>query len=103
MFAPGRGDERHGGPRANGIVPISGDLDRQQNLRTLAPVARGAGPFQGARDVRTANLRAALTRGGSLPQPTVEPGLMEAARSACPAEARVSGRAFAAIAQARRR
>src|SRR5260370_18188338 len=59
--------------RAEGIVPVTGDLDRPETLERLAGLAQDVAHFapppgSGTRDTRTANLVRALAKGGSLPQ-----------------------------------
>lgn len=64
---------RHALLRAEGIVPVAGDLDRPETLDRLAGLAQDVvhfapPPGSGTRDARTANLIRALAKGGSLPQ-----------------------------------
>lgn len=59
--------------RAEGVIPVTGDLDRPQTLARLAGLAHDVvhfapPPGAGTRDLRTANLVRALAKGGSLPQ-----------------------------------
>lgn len=59
--------------RAEGAIPVAGDLDRPETLDRLAGLARDVvhfapPPGTGTRDLRTANLIRALAKGGSLPQ-----------------------------------
>lgn len=59
--------------RAEGVVPVSGDLDHPQTLVRIAGLAQdivhlAPPPGSGARDTRTINLIRALAKGGSLPQ-----------------------------------
>ena len=59
--------------RAQGVVPIVGDLDDPASLAGLAGIAHDVlhtapPPQRGARDTRTAHLIAALAKGKSLPQ-----------------------------------
>ena len=64
---------RIAGLRADGIMPVVGDLDHPESLARLAGLAQDvvhlAPPAaSGMRDVRTSNLIRALAKGGSLPQ-----------------------------------
>jgi nucleoside-diphosphate-sugar epimerase len=59
--------------RRLGVMPIAGDLDRPDTLRSLAGVAEvvlhsAPPPGEGNRDTRTAHLIAALARAENLPQ-----------------------------------
>ncbi len=59
--------------RAEGVVPVPGDLDHPETLLRIAGLAQDVvhlAPPQdsGNRDARTANLIRALAKGGSLPQ-----------------------------------
>ena len=59
--------------RAEGIMPVSGDLDHPQTLVRIAGLAQDVvhlapPPGSGIRDTRTVNLIRALAKGGSLPQ-----------------------------------
>lgn len=59
--------------RAQGVLPLSGDLDAPASLRRLGGLADAVLHFappqrQGTRDMRTRHLLAALARGKSLPQ-----------------------------------
>jgi nucleoside-diphosphate-sugar epimerase len=59
--------------RAEGIVPVSGDLDHPETLIRIAGLAQDVvhlapPPSSGTRDTRTINLIRALAKGGSLPQ-----------------------------------
>ena len=59
--------------RAEGVVPVSGDLDRPETLVRIAGLAQDVvhlapPPGSGTRDTRTINLIRALAKGGSLPQ-----------------------------------
>ena len=59
--------------RAEGVVPVSGDLDRPETLQRIASLAQDVvhlapPPVSGLRDTRTINLMRALAKGGSLPQ-----------------------------------
>ncbi len=72
-YALTHSENRHALLRAEGIVPVAGDLDRPQTLDRLAGLAQDVvhfapPPGSGTRDTRTANLIRALAKGGSLPQ-----------------------------------
>jgi len=59
--------------RAEGVVPVAGDLDRPETLIRIAGLAQDVvhlapPPGSGTRDTRTVNLIRALAKGGSLPQ-----------------------------------
>jgi nucleoside-diphosphate-sugar epimerase len=59
--------------RGEGVVPVSGDLDRPETLQRIAGLAQDVvhlapPPVSGTRDTRTINLMRALAKGGSLPQ-----------------------------------
>ena len=59
--------------RAEGVTPLSGDLDRPETLVRIAGLAQDVvhlapPPGSGTRDTRTINLIRALAKGGSLPQ-----------------------------------
>jgi nucleoside-diphosphate-sugar epimerase len=59
--------------RAEGVIPVTGDLDCPETLERLAGIAHDVvhfapPPRTGTRDLRTANLVRALAKGGSLPQ-----------------------------------
>ncbi len=59
--------------RAEGVMPVSGDLDRPETLVRIAGLAQDVvhlapPPGLGTRDTRTINLIRALAKGGSLPQ-----------------------------------
>lgn len=59
--------------RAEGIVPVSGDLDHPQTLARIAGLAQDVvhlapPPGSGTHDTRTINLIRAFAKGGSLPQ-----------------------------------
>ena len=59
--------------RAEGVMPVSGDLDHPQTLVRIAGLAQDVvhlapPPGSGIRDTRTVNLIRALAKGGSLPQ-----------------------------------
>jgi len=59
--------------RAEGVIPVTGNLDRPETLDRLAGLAHDVvhfapPPGAGTRDLRTANLVRALAKGRSLPQ-----------------------------------
>lgn len=59
--------------RAEGVMPVSGDLDSPETLRRIPGLAQDVvhlapPPGSGTRDTRTNNLIRALAKGGSLPQ-----------------------------------
>jgi nucleoside-diphosphate-sugar epimerase len=59
--------------RAEGVMPVSGDLDHLETLVRIAGLAQDVvhlapPPGSGTRDTRTINLIRALAKGGSLPQ-----------------------------------
>ena len=59
--------------RAEGVTPVSGDLDRPETLVRIAGLAQDVvhlapPPGSGTRDTRTINLIRSLAKGGSLPQ-----------------------------------
>ncbi len=59
--------------RAEGVMPVSGDLDHPETLVRIAGLAQDVvhlapPPGSGTRDTRTINLIRALAKGGSLPQ-----------------------------------
>jgi nucleoside-diphosphate-sugar epimerase len=59
--------------RAEGVMPVSGDLDHPETLVRIAGLAQDVvhlapPPGSGTRDTRTMNLIRALAKGGSLPQ-----------------------------------
>ncbi|HKB83053.1 MAG TPA: SDR family oxidoreductase [Burkholderiales bacterium] len=59
--------------RAEGVMPVSGDLDHPESLVRIAGLAQDVvhlapPPGSGIRDARTTNLIRALAKGGSLPQ-----------------------------------
>ena len=59
--------------RAEGVMPVPGDLDRPETLVRIAGLAQDVvhlapPPGSGTRDTRTINLIRALAKGGSLPQ-----------------------------------
>jgi nucleoside-diphosphate-sugar epimerase len=73
IYALTHSENRYSTLRAQGVMPISGDLDRLETLQRIAGLANdvvhlappsGSGP----RDTRTNNLIRALAKGGSLPQ-----------------------------------
>ncbi len=73
IYALTHSENRHRLLRAEGIVPVAGDLDRPETLDRLANLAQDVmhfapPPGSGTRDTRTANLIRALAKGGSLPQ-----------------------------------
>lgn len=73
IYALTHSENRHALLRAEGIVPVAGDLDRPDTLDRLAGLAQDVvhfapPPGSGTRDTRTANLVRALAKGGSLPQ-----------------------------------
>ncbi|HEV8259128.1 MAG TPA: SDR family oxidoreductase [Burkholderiales bacterium] len=73
IYALTHSESRHALLRAEGIVPVAGDLDRPETLDRLAGLAQDVvhfapPPGSGTRDARTANLVRALAKGGSLPQ-----------------------------------
>ncbi|MGQ0577820.1 MAG: SDR family oxidoreductase [Betaproteobacteria bacterium] len=73
VYALTHSETRHTLLRAEGIVPMAGDLDRPQTLDRFAGLAQDVvhfapPPASGKRDTRTANLIRALAKGGSLPQ-----------------------------------
>lgn len=73
IYALTHSENRHALLRAEGIVPVAGDLDRPETLDRLAGLAQDVVHFApppglGTRDTRTANLVRALAKGGSLPQ-----------------------------------
>lgn len=73
IYALTHSESRHALLRAEGIIPVAGDLDRPETLDRLAGVAQDVvhfapPPGSGTRDTRTANLVRALAKGRSLPQ-----------------------------------
>lgn len=73
IYALTHSENRHALLRAEGIVPVAGDLDRPETLERLAGLAQDVvhfapPPESGTRDTRTANLIRTLAKGGSLPQ-----------------------------------
>ena len=76
LYGLTRGHERAAILRAQGMVPIIGDLDDPASLDGLASIAHdvlhtASPPQRGTRDTRTAHLIAALAKGKSLPQQLV--------------------------------
>ncbi len=73
IYALTRSEDRIAALRAEGIIPVPGDLDRPETLARIAGLAQdivhlAPPPASGARDTRTGNLIRALAKGGSLPQ-----------------------------------
>lgn len=73
IYALTHSESRQALLRAEGIVPVAGDLDRPETLDRLAGLAQdmlhfAPPPGSGTRDTRTANLVRVLAKGGSLPQ-----------------------------------
>ncbi len=73
IYALTHSENRHALLRAEGIVPVAGDLDRPETLDRFAGLAQDVvhfapPPGSGTRDTRTVNLIRALAKGGSLPQ-----------------------------------
>lgn len=73
IYALTHSQNRYSTLRAEGVMPVSGDLDRPETLQRLAGLAQDVvhlapPPGSGARDTRTNNLIRALAKGGSLPQ-----------------------------------
>jgi nucleoside-diphosphate-sugar epimerase len=73
IYALTHSESRHALLRAEGIVPVAGDLDRPETLDRLSGLAQDVvhfapPPGSGTRDTRTANLVRALAKGRSLPQ-----------------------------------
>ncbi len=73
IYALTRSHDRVPAFRAQGLVPIVGDLDDPSSLRGLAGIAHDVlhcapPPSRGSRDTRTAHLIAALAKAKSLPQ-----------------------------------
>ena len=59
--------------RAEGVIPVPGDLDHPETLIRIAGLAQdivhlAPPPGSGTRDTRTINLIRSLAKGGSLPQ-----------------------------------
>ncbi|MBC8007321.1 MAG: SDR family oxidoreductase [Prolixibacteraceae bacterium] len=73
IYALTHSQNRYSTLRAQGVMPVSGDLDRPETLQRIAGLAQDVvhlapPPGAGARDTRTINLIRALAKGGSLPQ-----------------------------------
>ncbi len=73
IYALTHSQNRYSTLRAQGVMPLSGDLDRPETLQRIAGLAQDVvhlapPPGSGARDTRTNNLIRALAKGGSLPQ-----------------------------------
>ena len=73
IYALTHSQDRYSTLRAQGVMPVSGDLDRPETLQRIAGLAQDVvhlapPPGAGARDTRTLNLIRALAKGGSLPQ-----------------------------------
>ena len=73
IYALTHSQNRYSTLRAQGVMPVSGDLDRPETLQRIAGLAQDVvhlapPPAAGARDTRTNNLIRALAKGGSLPQ-----------------------------------
>ncbi|HWH49206.1 MAG TPA: SDR family oxidoreductase [Burkholderiales bacterium] len=73
VYALTHSENRHALLRAEGILPVAGDLDRPETLDRLPGLAQDVVHFApppgvGTRDTRTANLIRAFAKGGSLPQ-----------------------------------
>ena len=73
IYALTHSPNRHSTLRAQGVVPMPGDLDRPETLQRIAGLAQDVvhlapPPSSGARDTRTNNLIRVLGKGGSLPQ-----------------------------------
>ena len=73
IYALTHSQNRYSTLRAQGVMPVSGDLDRPETLQRIAGLAQDVvhlapPPGSGARDTRTINLIRALAKGGSLPQ-----------------------------------
>ncbi len=73
IYALTHSQNRYSTLRAEGVMPVSGDLDRPETLQRIAGLAQDVvhlapPPGSGARDTRTINLIRALAKGGSLPQ-----------------------------------
>jgi nucleoside-diphosphate-sugar epimerase len=76
IYALTHSQNRYSMLRAEGVMPVSGDLDHPETLRRIAGLAQDVvhlapPPGSGARDTRTTNLIRALAKGGSLPQRVV--------------------------------
>ncbi len=73
IYALTHSQDRYSTLRAQGVMPVSGDLDRPETLQRIASLAQDVvhlapPPGAGIRDTRTINLIRALAKGGSLPQ-----------------------------------
>jgi nucleoside-diphosphate-sugar epimerase len=73
VYALTHSQNRYPTLRAQGVMPVPGDLDRPETLHRIAGLAQDVvhlapPPGSGARDTRTNNLIRALAKGGSLPQ-----------------------------------
>jgi len=73
IYALTHSENRRALLRAEGIVPVAGDLDHPETLGRLAGLAQDVvhfapPPRSGTHDTRTVNLVRALAKGGSLPQ-----------------------------------
>ena len=73
IYALTHSQDRFSELRAEGVTPMSGDLDHPQTLVRIAGLAQDVvhlapPPGSGTRDTRTMNLIRALAKGGSLPQ-----------------------------------
>ena len=73
IYALTHSQDRYSTLRAQGVMPVAGDLDRPETLQRIAGLAQDVvhlapPPGAGARDTRTINLIRALAKGGSLPQ-----------------------------------
>ena len=73
IYALTHSQNRYSTLRAQGVMPVSGDLDRPETLQRIAGLAQDVvhlapPPGAGIRDTRTINLIRALAKGGSLPQ-----------------------------------
>lgn len=73
IYALTHSQNRSSALRAQGVMPVLGDLDSPETLRRISGLAQDVvhlapPPGSGARDTRTNNLIRALAKGGSLPQ-----------------------------------
>lgn len=73
LYALTHSHDRFSTLRAEGIMPVAGDLDHPETLTRIAGLAQDVvhlapPPGSGTRDTRTINLIRALAKGGSLPQ-----------------------------------
>jgi nucleoside-diphosphate-sugar epimerase len=73
IYALTHSQDRCSALRAQGVMPVSGDLDSPETLRRISGLAQDVvhlapPPGSGTRDTRTNNLIRALAKGGSLPQ-----------------------------------